>query len=62
MPLSLEQLYVVLLAAGLVLLVSIVVTRLATRVGLPSLLLFLGLGVGFIGFLAKVVIQWWLER
>ena len=24
--------------------------------------LFLGLGVGFTGFLAKFVIQWWMER
>lgn len=24
--------------------------------------IFLGLGVGFLGFLAKYVIQWWLER
>ncbi len=43
--LTLAQLYVTLLAAGLVLLVSIVATRVATRVGLPSLLLFLALGV-----------------
>ncbi|HEX2286316.1 MAG TPA: potassium/proton antiporter [Mycobacterium sp.] len=42
---SLQQLYLALLAAGLVLLASIVATRLATRVGLPSLLLFLGVGV-----------------
>jgi potassium/hydrogen antiporter len=42
---SLQQLYVVLLASGLVLLVSIVATRVASRLGLPSLLLFLGLGV-----------------
>jgi cell volume regulation protein A len=42
---SLEQLYLVLLAAGLVLLASIVATRAASRVGLPSLLLFLGVGV-----------------
>mgnify|MGYP002663353832 FL=1 len=27
-----------------------------------TFVLFLGLGVGFLGFLAKVVIQWWLER
>ena len=45
MRLSLQQLYLVLLAAGVVLLVSIVATRAAARVGLPSLLLFLGLGV-----------------
>jgi cell volume regulation protein A len=42
---SLQQLYVTLLAGGLVLLISIVATRAASRVGLPSLLLFLGLGV-----------------
>ena len=41
---SLQQLYVALLAAGLAL-VSIVATRVASRVGLPSLLLFLALGV-----------------
>ena len=42
---SLHQLYLDLLAGGLVILVSIAATRAATRVGLPSLLLFLGLGV-----------------
>jgi potassium/hydrogen antiporter len=42
---SLQQLYVTLLAGGLVLLASIVATRVASRVGLPSLLLFLGVGV-----------------
>ena len=42
---SLQQLYLTLLVGGLVLLVSIVATRVASRVGLPSLLLFLGLGV-----------------
>lgn len=42
---SLQQLYLALLAGGLVLLVSIVATRVAHRVGLPSLLLFLALGV-----------------
>jgi cell volume regulation protein A len=42
---TLEQLYLVLLAGGLVLLASIAVTRLGSRVGLPSLLLFLGVGV-----------------
>ncbi|MDT5184339.1 MAG: potassium/hydrogen antiporter [Mycobacterium sp.] len=42
---SLQQLYLVLLAGGLVLLASIVATRAASRVGLPSLLLFLGVGV-----------------
>ena len=42
---SLQQLYLVLLAGGLVLLASIIATRAASRVGLPSLLLFLGVGV-----------------
>lgn len=42
---SLHQLYVVLLAGSLVVLISIVGTRVATHVGLPSLLLFLGLGL-----------------
>jgi cell volume regulation protein A len=42
---SLHQLYLVLLAGGLVLLVSVIATRVASRVGLPSLLLFLGVGV-----------------
>jgi potassium/hydrogen antiporter len=42
---SLQQLYLALLAGGLVLLASIIATRLATRVGLPSLLLFLAVGV-----------------
>ena len=27
-----------------------------------TFVLFLGLGVGFLGFLAKVVIQWWLQK
>ena len=27
-----------------------------------TFVIFLGLGVGFLGFLAKFVIQWWLER
>ena len=27
-----------------------------------TFVIFLGLGVGFLGFLAKYVIQWWLER
>lgn len=39
------QLYLALLAGGLVLLISIVATRLTARVGLPSLLLFLAVGV-----------------
>jgi cell volume regulation protein A len=42
---SLQQLYVALLAGAAVLLVSIVATRVASRVGLPSLLLFLGVGM-----------------
>jgi cell volume regulation protein A len=42
---SLQQLYLVLLVGGAVVLVSVVATRVATRVGLPSLLLYLGLGV-----------------
>jgi len=42
---TLQQLYLVLLAGGLVLLASIVATRATSRVGLPSLLLFLGIGV-----------------
>lgn len=42
---SLHQLYVALLAGGLVLLASIGATRIATIVGMPSLLLFLGVGV-----------------
>ncbi|MBK0867570.1 potassium/proton antiporter [Saccharopolyspora sp. HNM0986] len=45
---DLQQLYVALLAGGLVLLASIVATRAASRVGLPALLLFLvvGLAIG----------------
>jgi potassium/hydrogen antiporter len=42
---NLHQLYVLMLIAGLVLLASIVATRLTHRIGLPSLLLFLGVGV-----------------
>jgi cell volume regulation protein A len=42
---SLQDLYLVLLAGGLVLLASIVATRAASRVRLPSLLLLLGVGV-----------------
>ncbi|BBY81359.1 potassium/proton antiporter [Mycolicibacterium pulveris] len=42
---TLHQLYLVLLAGGLVLLASIVATRAASRIGLPSLLLFLAVGV-----------------
>ena len=42
---TLSELYVTLLAAGSVLLVAIAAARMASRLGLPSLLLFLGLGV-----------------
>lgn len=42
---TLQQLYLALLVGALVLLASIMATRAATRVGLPSLLLFLGVGV-----------------
>jgi potassium/hydrogen antiporter len=42
---SLHELYLALLGGGVVLLISIVATRVASRVGLPSLLLFLLLGV-----------------
>ncbi|MEO6794406.1 MAG: potassium/proton antiporter [Mycobacterium sp.] len=42
---SLQQLYLALLIGGLVLLASIIATRAADRVGLPSLLLFLLVGV-----------------
>ena len=42
---NLQQLYLALLVGGLVLLASIVGTRVATRVGFPSLLLFLLFGV-----------------
>ena len=27
-----------------------------------TFVMFLGLGIGFVGFVAKVVIQWWLEK
>ena len=27
-----------------------------------TFVIFLGLDVGFIGYLAKIVIQWWMER
>jgi len=27
-----------------------------------TFVLFLGLGVGFLGFVAKFIIQWWLEK
>lgn len=42
---SLSELYPALLAGGVVLLASVVAARIATRLGLPSLLLFLGVGV-----------------
>ena len=42
---TLHQLYVALLAGGLVLLASVIATRVASRIGLPSLLLFLAVGV-----------------
>jgi cell volume regulation protein A len=42
---TLPQLYVVLLVGGTVLLASIAAARLANRIGLPSLLLFLAVGV-----------------
>ncbi|MGD9618836.1 MAG: potassium/proton antiporter [Mycolicibacterium sp.] len=42
---SLPELYVALFFGGLVLLASIIATRLASGAGLPSLLLFLGVGV-----------------
>src|SRR3954454_2491538 len=44
-PLSLHELYLALLAGGVVVLASIGATRVASGLGLPSLLLFLGLGV-----------------
>ncbi|MGP4057044.1 potassium/proton antiporter [Mycobacterium sp. 4D054] len=42
---TLHQLYVAMFIGGLVLLASVAATRLATGIGLPSLLLFLGVGV-----------------
>ena len=42
---TLQQLYLVLLISGTVLLASIAAARLAARIGLPSLLLFLAVGV-----------------
>ncbi|MEP7177913.1 MAG: potassium/proton antiporter [Pseudonocardiales bacterium] len=42
---TLEQLYLAMLAGGVVVLVSVVATRVASLVGLPSLLLYLALGV-----------------
>lgn len=45
MKMTLQQLYLTLLVGGIVLLASIVATRAAAKVGLPSLLLFLAVGV-----------------
>src|SRR4051812_11811098 len=42
---TLQQLYVALFAGGVTLLASVVATRVASRVGFPSLLLFLAVGV-----------------
>src|SRR6476619_3942468 len=42
---TLQQLYVALFAGGVALLASIIATRIASRVGFPSLLLFLAVGV-----------------
>ncbi|GAB3551772.1 potassium/proton antiporter [Actinopolyspora lacussalsi] len=42
---SLQELYLALFAGGVVLLASIIATRFAARIGLPSLLLFLVLGM-----------------
>ena len=42
---TLHELYVALLVGGVVVLASIGATRLASSVGLPSLLLFLGVGL-----------------
>lgn len=42
---TLQQLYAVMLVGGVVLLVGVVATRIGSRVGLPSLLLFLALGI-----------------
>ena len=27
-----------------------------------TFVIFLGLGVGFVGYIAKIIIQWWIER
>ena len=27
-----------------------------------TFVIFLGLGVGFVGYLAKIIIQWWIEH
>ena len=27
-----------------------------------TFVIFLGLGVGFVGYIAKVIIQWWIEK
>lgn len=42
---SLQQLYLALLVGGAVVLVGVVAARVAARAGLPSLLLFLGVGI-----------------
>nr|MDT0524266.1 potassium/proton antiporter [Streptomyces sp. DSM 41633] len=42
---SLNQLYLTLLTGGVVLLASIIGTRVATRIGFPSLLFFLAVGM-----------------
>ncbi|MDR7299938.1 potassium/proton antiporter [Haloactinomyces albus] len=42
---NLQQLYLALLVGGLVLLASIIATRFASRIGLPSLLVFLMVGI-----------------
>ncbi|MQA63812.1 MAG: potassium/proton antiporter [Actinophytocola sp.] len=42
---TLQQLYAVMLVGGVVLLAGVIATRIGSRVGLPSLLLFLALGI-----------------
>ena len=27
-----------------------------------TFVIFLGLGVGFVGYIAKIIIQWWIEK
>ena len=27
-----------------------------------TFVIFLGLGVGFVGYVAKIIIQWWIEK
>ena len=60
---SLHELYLALLIGGFVLLASIVGTRVATRVGFPSLLLFLLVGVvlGESGFGLQSTTSSWPE-